>query len=472
MKKITLLFILITSFSFGQVVLSEDFEAGLTLPTGWTNNDIQGGGDIWAFSDTGQGVKYSDLDLYYNFGGCSGIYAHFDSDGYGENGAENAALESPAFDCSLLTQVTLTFNHFFEDGYGGAGFVEVFNGTSWVEVDNYGAAIAYGFTSYDVSTELAGVSNAQVRFRWTGDWAWAWAVDNVSVFQCTVNAPDIATVSAPADGAIDVPITYGGTNSVGPFEWTDATTGDPADSYIFNLGITTAGNDIGSLPFESGGDILYDFQPNTQYYWSVDAVNCAGTTPGTIWSFTTAACTELNPPTAVTSPVPANLAAGIPIAAPDGLLNFSWTAGDPGDTFVLNFGTSIPPSQSFPFENGDPLFGLAENTTYFWSVDAINCAGTTVGPIWSFTTGTLSVESTEIETFKIFPNPVKDYLNIDTSLTIESIALTNLLGKQVLMLNGSSISNNRIDLSNFSNGLYILQINAIEKSQTFKIIKE
>lgn len=483
MKKITLiiLFLIVTSLSHSQVVLSEDFNAALALPAGWTNNDIAGSGEIWEF-ETGGNAPYVGTTSLYTEGNFSGNYPIFNSDGYGNNGtAEEAALESPVFSCSALTNVTLSFNNFFVSGYGGEGYVEVYDGTQWIEVVSFSELNVTADTytsapvSVDVSTELAGVANAQVRFRWVGDWSYYWAFDDVSVFQCTVTSPNQATVDAPVDGAVDVPIIYGSDNIVGPFEWTDATTGDPVDSYNFNLGVTSSGNDIGSIPgFSSGGNILYDFQPGTTYYWSVDAVNCAGVTPGTVWSFTTASCTETTAPAAATTPVPADAATAVILEGPDGSLSFNWTAANPNDFFTLNLGTSNPPTQVFDdFENGGTITGLAVSTTYYWSVDVHNCFGTTTGSVWSFTTDALlSVEDNEISLFKIYPNPVNDILNINTSLKIEQIDLFDLLGKKVMSFERNTIHDNAINISELSKGIYMAIISAEGKTQTVKITKK
>lgn len=129
MKNFTLLLLFISvNFAFSQV-LSEDFEVGLSLPSGWTNNDIAGGGEVWTFGSGGEAVGYNPPNtIYYTDGLMAGNYALFDSDGYGGSIAEEAALESPSFNCSGLTAVQLSFNHFFTAGYGGIGYVEVYNG--------------------------------------------------------------------------------------------------------------------------------------------------------------------------------------------------------------------------------------------------------------------------------------------------------------------------------------------------------
>ncbi|WP_411895816.1 T9SS type A sorting domain-containing protein [Winogradskyella sp. A2] len=473
------LVILFTNYITGQTVLNEDFEAGTSIPGNWTNNDIAGNGEIWTIESSGEAVLAgAGNTLVYTGGGAVGNYAAFDSDAYGNNGtAEDAALESPMFDCSGLTSVTLAYNHLFAGNFGGSGFVEVNDGNGWVTVANYsGDNYVGGAINIDVSTQLAGVSNAQVRFRWTGNWSVAWYVDNVSVFQCTVTAPNAVSAVAPANGGSGVMIDYGTTtNTLGPFEWTPAPTGDPADSFNISLGTNTAGDDIGILNgFDSGGSINFAWQPNTTYYWFIEAVNCAGITPSSVFSFTTDACTETSPPAGVSAPVPIDGAPSVNVNVDGNRVYFSWTPGDPSANFTLNLGTANPPTQAFDnFESGDPITGLALNTTYFWSVDSVNCFGTTTGTVWSFTTNAaLSVVEEEIEVFSVSPNPVSDILNIKSVNDIDSVFVYDLLGKEVASFNNNNIINSSVNLSNIPQGLYLVQITSGEKTQTIKVAKK
>lgn len=482
MKKITLLlFLLSISLSFGQVVLDENFDAGLTLPAGWANTPNTGGD--WTFETGGVAPNFGANTYLYDLADFSGNYPIFNSDAYGNDSvAENSALESPSFDCSGLTSVTLTFNQFILTQYGGEGHVEVYDGTTWTEVAVYNETNVpdpyynFDFVSIDVSAQLAGISNAKVRFRWVGDWSYWWTIDNVKVFQCTVNAPDaVTTAVTPANGATDVEITYGDPSNLGPFEWTVPASGDPATSFNISLGTNIAGDDIGTISgFANGNSINYDWQPNTTYYWSIESVNCAGATAGTVFSFTTAACTETSAPAAASAPTPSDAATDVLIGTSDYGLDFSWTAGSPTDTFILNLGIANPPTQSFnDFENGGRITGLAENTTYYWSVDAVNCFGTTSGPVWSFTTGlALSVEDETATLFSVYPNPAKNQISINTSLTIDTVEFYNQLGQRVLDIDGASMLNNTINLSSLDSGLYFMNIAAEGKKQTIKIIKE
>lgn len=462
---------------FGQVVLTEDFESGLTIPVGWTNNDIAGNGEVWTVETGGEAALLTAGNMnVYSAGGADGNYAAFDSDAYGDNmTAEEAALESPVFDCSALTSVTLSYNHYFAGNFGGSGFVEVNDGSGWTQVAMYSAdGYAGGAINVDVTAQLAGVATAQVRFRWTGDWSVAWYVDNISVFQCTVNAPDAVSAVMPANGATGVEINYGTTNNLGPFEWMPAATGDPADSYNISLGTNPAGDDIGQIDgFDIGNSINYTWQNNTTYYWFIEAVNCAGATASPVFSFTTEACTDTAAPPAASNPTPADGALDVTIDADGNSLAFSWT-GDPDATFTLNLGTANPPTQAFDnFENGGEITGLAENTEYFWSIDPTNCFGATTGTVWSFTTGmALSVPENQIKRFSVYPNPVNDILSIKTADKVENVVVFDLLGKNVASFKGDSIDNNSINLSQLPNGLYLVKISAGNSTETIRVTKD
>jgi hypothetical protein len=486
MKKITLLFALALSSSlmFGQIVLTEDFEAGLSVPSGWTVEDlaVPANGEVWTIETGGAAGGFTTPNtLVYDNGG-DGNYATFNSDGYGNNGtAEESTLTSPVFDCSSLTSVTLSFATVYNGNFGGLGEIEVFNGTSWVNIQTYATAAGStpnttvtGTQTFDVP-ELIGVTNAQIRFRWTGNWSISWSIDNISVFQCTVSAPNAVSAVSPANGATGVEINYGDPNNLGPIEWAPSATGDAADSYNISLGTDPAGSNIGSISgFAIGNSINFDWQPSTTYFWFIEAVNCAGSTASPVFSFTTEACTELAAPAAATTPGPADAATNVSVQAPDASVSFNWTAANPNDNFILNLGTANPPTQSFNnFENGGTITGLDVNTTYFWSVDVVNCFGTTTGTVWSFTTdAALSIDDNVENTFSVYPNPTSNILNIKGSENIDTITVFNLLGQSVASFTKNDITNSSINLSELSTGLYLVKISSGDKTQTLRVTKK
>ncbi|WNJ18403.1 T9SS-dependent choice-of-anchor J family protein [Pontibacter sp. G13] len=163
-----------------QVFVSEDFSSasGSTPPTGWTNVIDQGDPtfDVWVFDNPG----FRSLNAP-----ISDPAAIFDSDWYSSSGgAEDVSLETPTFDASSASVVTLEFDHYFLGGFGGAYEVEVYNGFFWTSVLTGTATTANPQTeSIDLSPYAAGYSTVQVRFRWTGDYSYYWIVDNVEIFE-------------------------------------------------------------------------------------------------------------------------------------------------------------------------------------------------------------------------------------------------------------------------------------------------
>src|SRR4029079_3341021 len=117
--------------------------------------------------------------------------------------------------------------------------------------------------------------------------------------------------------------------------------------------------------------------PNTTYFWRIDEKNAAGTTTGTVVSFTT-----LPLPGAANAPSPANGATGVGITA-----SLSWTAGSNATSHDVGFGTTNPPAfiQNQAGTSYTPPT-MTPNTTYFWRIDEKNSSGTTTGTVWSFTT--------------------------------------------------------------------------------------
>lgn len=484
MKKITfLIFLMIISIAEAQVVFTENFEGSSSIPDSWTNNDIAGNGEVWVLASSGDAVGYNSPNtIYYDNAGMSGNYLLFDSDGYGNNmTAENAAMESPAFDCSSLTSVTLKYNHFFTAGFGGQAAVEVFDGSSWVEVESYvtppsgdQSNSSFGLVEIDVSNELAGVANAQVRFRWFGNYSWGWAFDNVEVFQCSVAAPgnDITAVS-PGDGASNVEIIFGESTSVGQIEWTDPTSGGAVNTYDISLGENPAGDDIGTIAgFESGNIILFDFEPGTTYFWKITGNNCAGSVDSPIFSFTTEACNETNPPVAASAPFPADGATEVNIdGTTNNSIDFTFTSPATANT-VLLFGTTDPPTQVFnDFNSGETFGGLDPDTQYFWAIDTYNCVGSTPGTVWSFTTGdVLSNEAFETIDFEYFVD-AQNRLNLSANQTLDNVTIYNLLGQQVL-IQKLNAQEEIIDLSSLSSGVYLTQVQINGTSETVKILKK
>lgn len=339
------------------------------------------------------------------------------------------------------------------------------------------SVIAHGANSVSF-TAPAGVTDLTIYWHLDAACTTQASGDTVTTIQCTTctciqtEAPSCVTEISPVDGELNAVLGSGPSMT---FTWNS----DPlAESYeLFINGFSQGAR--------SSGITFTGFDYATAYTWSVVPSNCFGTATGCpTWSFTTESCTATAAPDAVSSPTPADAAFDIPIddTDPANLLisPFDWvaaTTGDPATSFNINLGTDFAGTNIgtlTDFANaGGVVYTWEVNTTYFWSIDAVNCIGTTPGPVWSFTTAAvLSVDENELDLFNVYPNPVKDIVRIETSLTIDSVKIFNQIGQNVLTVNNNRIINNEINLSSLSNGLYFMKISSGDQSESVKIIKE
>ena len=149
--------------------------------------------------------------------GFSGNYAILDSDGYGSGNTQNATLTTVSFDASLYTDLELSFsNQFRRYTSGESCTIEIYNGSTWVNVDTYSSSSenypTAAVKTYNINTLANGASNARIRFTYVGTWGYWWAIDNVTVTG-NLSAPLIPiTVTADAlskeFGDADPPLTY------------------------------------------------------------------------------------------------------------------------------------------------------------------------------------------------------------------------------------------------------------------------
>jgi len=130
--------------------------------------------------------------------------------------------------------------------------------------------------------------------------------------------------------------------------------------------------------------------------------------------------------------------------------NLTWYADENGET-------ELPESTE-----------LIDGTTYYVSQNNGTCESQLLAVTVYLQLG---VSDSEISGIKIYPNPVKDILNISTKKSIENISIYNLAGQKVL--NNAKVSNGQIDVSSLTSGTYVFKV-SLEGGQieTFKIIKK
>ncbi|HRQ66260.1 MAG TPA: S8 family serine peptidase [Xanthomonadaceae bacterium] len=153
----------------------EHFE-GAFPPAGWTVSDGAG-------ATPNCGWRRNDQWGLANFAGGEGLAAAVDSDACGSGTQTRAFLTSPVFNLSASTSVQLNFVLSYRHLGGPNNFLrlEVSNngGSSWTTVETYVASVSATGPgtpqSFNLGAQLAGSSQAQFRFFYSGDWAW-WAV--------------------------------------------------------------------------------------------------------------------------------------------------------------------------------------------------------------------------------------------------------------------------------------------------------
>ncbi len=90
------------------------------------------------------------------------------------------------------------------------------------------------------------------------------------------------------------------------------------------------------------------------------------------------------------------------------------------------------------------------------------------GPIFSTVIRALGTEETSIAKVSVYPNPTRDFVNINTTSKISKVTVFGTDGKQLL-----EDSTSKVNVSKLPSGVYILKIDFADgKSSTQKIVKQ
>jgi hypothetical protein len=94
-------------------------------------------------------------------------------------------------------------------------------------------------------------------------------------------------------------------------------------------------------------------------------------------------------------------------------------------------------------------------------------------PINIYTDCTLSNEDFVATTFKLAPNPTSETVFFDNSVKqFNTVSIFNYLGQEILSKNLEPIFNEKLNLSSFEKGVYIVKLTNERESVSVKVIKE
>ena len=189
MRNILLVLAVLFSYTLSAqyIHVQEDFNDTI-LPAGWSTTAITGSG-VWRFGIDGSSTNA----LNNNLDGTP--MAYFDDDALGQNATNNRTqLVSKVFDNSSFTNTLLEFDYNFRQFNGplDSFYVEVFDGTNWINVFsttaddcgnwlNTNCRLNTPHSIIDISPYSN--TNCQVRFTYFdgNDWCWYIGIDNVFI---------------------------------------------------------------------------------------------------------------------------------------------------------------------------------------------------------------------------------------------------------------------------------------------------
>ncbi|WP_313805963.1 alpha/beta fold hydrolase [Flavobacterium sp.] len=111
--------------------------------------------------------------------------------------------------------------------------------------------------------------------------------------------------------------------------------------------------------------------------------------------------------------------------------------------------------------------------TYYLKVTSNSPTNTNYQTAYLFSVSTtLSTSEVLADTVKVYPNPVKDVLHLD-NLNLSKASVYSVVGQLLNLVEFDGISNqNTIDMSGYSNGVYLITLESQGQQQTIKISKE
>lgn len=441
------------------------------------------------------------------------------ADNLGPGSTVDTEMISPPINLVGVQSASLEFHHFYKHLSTKATTARVLisddAGLTWNQVASYsstqGSESNFSKVTIDLHSYL-GSANVQVKFHYTGGWGWWWAVDNVNISQVYANGEVTWMGSASQylylDDQASIPYIGQPTNVV-YFKGEDTGVYDfEVDLYIEGCGapitntisvsVTKADVPTGATEqyFNAGARVFdLDVQGQQLMYYIKDAngelvrvsINAELVDGETYYvSQRVNGCDSdyLEILATITCPEPSNLT-----VTPEASINGAsasaivfWDQAQPANSIesyhlivkdkngVVLEDISVSKSRNyFIVEN---LEFEKEYSVELYSVcDVVNNI-TSASLEKEFDTYNLGVEDFDNLKLTFYPNPVDNYLNIESEITLSKIEVISIDGKVVEVFENINAQQTQLDLSNLSTGTYMLLTTGENNKKLIRIMKK
>lgn len=516
MKRLLLSVLLVMSaLSYGQVIMSENFNAETFPPTGWTRVNTHATNN-WIRNAAGQAIVNWVA------------------------GNQDESLISPTF--SLVGQNAAYFNFTAVVGYeymvspfnSGNLFAKISTdgGTTWTTLwveENEGVFVDYSprYKHLNLSAYL-GQSNLKIKFQYVANDADLVRIDDVSITNC----PTVDNIALTALTDNTATTTWSGTSGSYDFEWGPVGFTQGTGTVVSNLTIgtfsfseLTAGSGYSYYVksncdgLNSGWQGPYSFYTtlstttdlNYNFGFEAPTLESAGWTTteaatGSFWDIYTASGALVQEGTSIAGCFGSTSAATNAWLFSRGMnlvggstVTFTYyvrkytNAGNGGtnNSMTVKIGTArTAVAQTVTLKTHANLSSTThtlQTATYVVPATGVyyvgfNCTtpqqttannGAILVDAFS-ASSPLGVNDFISDKFTVFPNPTKDILNISSeeNLLFSNITINDLNGREIKSIGVNSLSNTQLNIADLASGMYLINIATDQGKAVKKIIKD
>jgi len=428
---------------------SETFDAGLTTPNCWTNTGAEG----WSFNASGAGGPGWGVSGSVDHTSGTGNFAWIDASG----GIGTNEFTSPMINYSSLANAYVGYwilsNNVEVGGDANVQNVmtlEGWDGTNWIQIGQYSANdVDWVKVEYVVPSSLPTTTQFRLIQSEGPNGGNAYVNDLLVDDFYVVDGPP-CTPMVSAGTAVTGPVCTNGATDM--FDAITGYTDGDGTWYFPNA------TDVNAQAFaaSNGSLVLTGLTAGVDYTFDYVVANaCGSDTVSAIYNWSPAV--NAGGDGSVTTCVNHDV---VLIQELTGSVDFGGTWSDDDNATGLVNGILYP--------------ALVVPGTYNFSyvIDNGTCSDTAVVAVT--VDACLSVEENANTALEVYPNPVQDVLTI-ANLNIEGsavITLVDVQGKIVYTKNITDLTGNfQLDLTDFENGVYIIEVTSDSNTQKVRVVK-